>query len=82
MRSGTMHFMNPGNAQSALNRMVDEYRSTCLWFLRDDYYPLTASEREGVLGLIERHGDAEAFRRAAEIRAWLSPHSSETSVVS
>jgi len=74
--------MNPVDVQSALHRLIDEYRSTCLWFLRDDYYPATASERERVLGLIERHGDAAALRRVAEIRAWLSQPSSETSVAS
>jgi hypothetical protein len=24
-----------------LRRLVDEYRSRCLWFLREDYYPAT-----------------------------------------
>lgn len=74
--------MNPVDARAALHRLFDEYRSTCLWFLRDDYYPAAAPECERVLGLFERHGDAAALRRVAEIRGWLSPHSSETSVAS
>jgi hypothetical protein len=74
--------MNPVDARSALRGLIDEYRSTCLWFLRDDYYPTAASESERVLGLIERYGDAAALRRVAEIRAWLSRPSSETSAAS
>lgn len=66
----------------AVDRLVDEYRSRCLWFLRSDYYPATDIERLQVLEYIERYGDREAFRRAAEIRRWLSPTSSARSAVS
>lgn len=61
---------------------MDRYRAQCLWFLRDDYYPATPSETERVLRLIERHGDLEAFRRVAAIRAWLSLPSNGTSAAS
>ena len=63
-----------------VNRLVDEYRIRCLWFLRPDYYPFTTEEQLQVLGHIERHGDREAFRRAAVLRRWLSPSSSAPSV--
>ena len=63
----------------AVNRLVDEHRVRCLWFLRSDYYPSTLAERLRVLGHIERHGDREAFRRAAALRRWLSPPSSAPS---
>jgi hypothetical protein len=53
-----------------LRQLVDRYRSQCLWFLREDYYPVTLPEREHVLRLIERHGDLEAFRRVGALRAW------------
>jgi hypothetical protein len=66
----------------AVNRLVDEYRHRCLWFLRDYYYPLTGDERLRALGCIERHGDVTAYRRASEIRRWLSPTSSARSVAS
>jgi hypothetical protein len=66
----------------AVRRLVDDYRARCLWFLREDYYPANASERERVFRLIERHGDLEAFRRVSEMRAWLSLPSSETSASS
>jgi hypothetical protein len=65
-----------------VRRLVDDYRTRCLWFLREDYYPETAGECERVLGFIERYGDLHAFRRVAEMREWLSPSSSETSAVS
>ncbi len=62
-----------------LRRLVDEYRSRCLWFLREDYYPATRDEILTVLRHIERHGDREGFRRAAALRRWLSPPFSATS---
>ncbi len=66
-------------AADAVNRLVDEYRVRCLWFLRGDFYPSTLAERLRVLGYIERRGDLEAFRRAAELRQWLSRSSSAPS---
>ena len=65
--------------EMAFRRLVDDYRTRCLWFLREDYYPETSSERERILSLIAQHGDQEAFRRAAEVRTWLSRRSSATS---
>ena len=57
---------------------MDEYRVSCLWFLREDYYPETDAERERVLSLIAQHGDLEAFRRVADVRAWFLRGSNET----
>lgn len=68
--------------EAALRQLVDDYRVRCLWFLKEDYYPLTAAERERVLQSIERHGDLEAFRRVTELRAWLLQQSNSASVVS
>jgi hypothetical protein len=59
--------------------LVDEQRTSCLWFLRPDYYPTTDAERIRVLGHIERHGDRRAFRRAATLKRWLSQNSSVAS---
>lgn len=63
-----------------VDRLVDEYRARCLWFLREGYYPSTDEERLRVLDCIERYGDVAAYRRAAEIRQWLSRTSSARSV--
>jgi len=71
--------MKPEEAEAAFRQLVEEYRTRCLWFLREDYCPTSASERDDVLRAIERHGDLAAFRRVAELRAWLSQPSSETS---
>ncbi len=60
-------------------QLVDEYRDRCLWFLRRDYYPTGREEILRTLAYIERHGDQQGFRRAAEIRQWLSRHSSAVS---
>ena len=65
-----------------VNRLVDEYRLQCLWFLRADYYPSSDEERRRVLDYIQRHGDRTAYQRAAEIRRWLSPSSSAASAAS
>jgi hypothetical protein len=66
----------------AVNRLVDEYRQRCLWFLREDYYPTTNAERLRVLDYIQRHGDLTAFCRAAEARQWLLQRSSGASAAS
>ena len=63
----------------AVDRLVDEYRVRCLWFLRADYYPATPAERLRVLDWIEKNGDREGFRRAAELRRWFSRNSSAQS---
>jgi hypothetical protein len=62
-----------------VRELTDRYRSRCLWFLRDDYYPATAGQVLRVLDQIERHGNRAAFLEAAEIRKCLSPNSSEPS---
>jgi hypothetical protein len=68
-----------GAVAEAVNRLADEYRERCLWFLREDYYPATDEERLRVLGYIQRYGDRDAFVRAAEVRQWLSRTSSARS---
>ena len=68
-----------GEMAEAVRALVDEYRDRCLWYLRCDYYPETREEGLRVLDAIARHGDVEAFRRAAEIRSWLSLPSSARS---
>ena len=72
----------PNNIAEAVDRLVDEYRQRCLWFLREDYYPATDEERLRVLRYIQRHGDRGAYVRAAEMRRWLSRPSSAASVAS
>jgi hypothetical protein len=68
--------------EEAIDRLVDEYRARCLWFLRSDFYPSTPDQRSRVLGYIERYGDLVAFRKAAELRRWLSQSSSAPSAAS
>ena len=69
-------------ANAAFRDLVDAYRSRCLWFLKRDYYPTTYGEAKRVLDSIQRHADREGFRRAAQVREWLSPPSSARSVSS
>lgn len=69
----------PSSTEAELRRLVDDYRTSCLWFLRHDLYPETREETLRVLRHIERHADREGFVRAARIRRWLSQSSNETS---
>jgi hypothetical protein len=62
-----------------VDRLIEECRLTCLWFLRPDYHPATDAERLRLLGEIERRGDLDAYRRAATLRRWLSHDSSAAS---
>lgn len=75
--------VDPGDlTREAIDRLVDDCRASCLWFLRADYYPTTDEERLRVLGDIQRHGDRAAFQRASELRQWLSRRSSAPSAAS
>ncbi len=66
--------------EDAVNRLVDEYRSRCLWSLRADYYPQGLEDQLRTLATIRRLGDVEAFRRASELTQWLLQHSKALSV--
>jgi len=57
--------------EEGFDRLVDEYRDRCLWFLRRDFYPATLEERLRVLGYIERYGDRSGYQKAAQARGWL-----------
>jgi len=70
---------NQDNLMDGVNALVDEYRTRCLWFLREDYYPQTLADACRVLDYIERHGDTEAFQKAATLRKWLLQNSNATS---
>ncbi|MDQ3037524.1 MAG: hypothetical protein M3Y87_34335 [Myxococcota bacterium] len=65
--------------EATIDRFVDEQRAQCLWFLRADWYPSNDEERRRVLEQIQRHADRATFVRAAELKRWLSPRSSDTS---
>lgn len=65
-----------------VRHLVDRYRTRCLWFLREDFYPANAEEAVRVLHQIERNADLDGFRSAARLRAWLSPTSSAPSAAS
>ena len=53
--------------------VVNDYRSTCLWFANDELHPANEVQLEQVLSAIESSGDIEAFKRVGRIRKWLSP---------
>ncbi|OGV79923.1 MAG: hypothetical protein A3K19_27140 [Lentisphaerae bacterium RIFOXYB12_FULL_65_16] len=65
----------PEELSEKVRALVDQYRLTCLWFLRADYYPTTTESVLRVLGHIRSHGDRAGFVRAKELEQWLSQHS-------
>lgn len=62
-----------------IQRLVEDYRAQCLWFLRSDYVPTTTDEILYVLSLIQRLRDCAAYQRAEEIKSWLSQRSRQPS---
>jgi hypothetical protein len=68
--------------EEEIDRLVDEHRTSCLWYLRPDFYPEDDLQRDRVLERIQRSGDRTAFQKAAELRRWLSLRSSARSAVS
>ena len=70
---------DPKALEDELVALVSAYRTRCLWFLRSDFMPTSIDERLRVLDYIQRYGDLEAFRRASDLRRWLSPTSSAAS---
>lgn len=72
----------PRTVADAVNALVDDYRTRCLWFLRADYYPATREEQLRVLDYVQRYGDRDAHLRAATLRQWLSQTSSADSAAS
>jgi hypothetical protein len=51
-----------------VNRLLDDYRLRCAWFLRNDYHPTNLEARLRVLDCVERHGDREGFTWDADRR--------------
>jgi hypothetical protein len=66
----------------AIDDLVDECRVESLWYFRPDYYPLTDTERQQVLGAIQERSSRDVFQRAGRLKTWLSLHSSDASASS
>lgn len=72
--------MTPEELRTQIDRLVDDQRQTCLWYLRADYYPRTPAEQLAVLEAIQKRCTLDVFRRAGELKQWVSPSSNVTSV--
>lgn len=64
-----------------VSQLVREYRATCLWFLDERFEPTTPEAALRALTYIERYGDRQAYRKAVELKSWLSQNSNAKSVV-
>jgi len=76
-------FMNAQQSKlfiERVNRLIDEYRTSCFWFARPDFFASTCEEAQQALRQIENHGTRAMFMRAAEVRQWLSPNPNSPSV--
>jgi hypothetical protein len=82
--SAPSHTSNPTAEQVArdVDALVDECRVSCLWYMPADYYPASDDERWTVLDLIQQRADLATFKRAGELKRWLSPTSSDASASS
>ncbi|MDD4103332.1 MAG: hypothetical protein PHU80_11980 [Kiritimatiellae bacterium] len=58
--------------QTELVALLEKYRERCLWFVRQDYVPVSRDEWSHTLDLIERYGDMNAFKQVGKARKWLS----------
>jgi hypothetical protein len=74
--------IDAATAGTIVRALVEENRDQCLWFLRPDYYPAGREEILRTLAYIERYGNLSAYRRAAEVRQWLSLPSNAVSASS
>jgi len=66
----------------AIDRLIDECRVQCLWYVRPDYYPRTDLERLRMLEAIQERSGLAVFQRAGALKTWLSRHSSDASASS
>jgi hypothetical protein len=62
----------PQEILKAVHHLVETNRLQCLWFMREDYLPKSATEVDRALAEIELHGDRQAWAKARTIRTWLS----------
>ena len=66
----------------AVDALADECRVSCLWYVAASYYPASDEERWNLLDLIQQHADLATFKRAGELKRWLSRHSNDASAAS
>ncbi len=62
-----------------VDQLVDRCRVDHLWFQRPDFYPRSDPERLAILEAIQKRADVDTFRRAGQLKTWLSRLSSSES---
>jgi hypothetical protein len=62
----------PRDILEAVHHLVETNRLQCLWFMKEDYLPVTELETDRALSEIELHGDRQAWIKARSIRSRLS----------
>lgn len=75
----TLRGVDDGVTREEIDAFIEAHRARCLWFVRHDFAPSDDDERRWALGQIQRNCDRAAFARAAILKRWLSPRSSDVS---
>ena len=75
---GTGIMIENNEISEMLIPLITKYRDNCLWFLRENFIPVTIKEAFTVLNSIERYGDREAFIEVRRIKTWLLQNFSAT----
>jgi len=69
----------PPEIAREIDELIDENRLSCLWYMRDDFYPSTLESRLRVLDAIQDYADRATFIRTARLKKCLSQISSADS---
>lgn len=59
--------------------LVERYRTTCFWFMNEQWLPESVAAAQRAVILLQRYGDREAYLAAGAWKPWLSHPSSKIS---
>jgi len=59
-------------AISEVRDLVENYRTTCFWFMNEQWLPDSVAAARRAVILLQRYGDREAYLSASAWKPWLS----------
>ena len=62
-----------------VRNLVEHYRTTCFWFMNEQWLPDSVAAARRAVILLQRYGDREAYLSASAWKPWLSHPSSKIS---
>lgn len=66
-------------AIAEIRDLVERCRTTCFWFMKEQWLPESVAAARRAVILLQRYGDREAYLSASVWKPWLSRHSSKIS---